>query len=166
MRASAAASPARATARAASRVNRGSVRTETASPPTSANETRACMRSPAILRSAASSAVTRLCRSGARPARDNRQTLRQAAHEATDRVGGRSLPRQRSDDGAAGSGASDPHPPRIDRASCETRPATTSGHCSAPPRDHPGIRDLVAGGAVSHFSLSCFRAPARMFRSE
>jgi hypothetical protein len=66
------ASFATATAKSASRVNRGSVRAETASPPTRANDTWACVRSPWIWRSAASSDVTTIWSSRRQDDQDSR----------------------------------------------------------------------------------------------
>src|SRR6185436_16560875 len=103
MKASASASVAKETTRSASRVNRGSVRTETARPQTSANGTPASVSSVLILRRAASREVNCVWRPRQPAAQQSRRSPRPDAPRATGGVGGRWRPRSRLDIGAAGS---------------------------------------------------------------
>lgn len=115
------ASLASATARSASRVNRGSVRAETARPRTNAKETWASVRSVSIWRSAASSDVTPIWHPHRRGGQGSLQPPLQDGYEASREAVARFPRRPPRDDCAGDSGASDRGRSRTVRASCGTR---------------------------------------------
>ena len=145
----------------ASRVNRGSVRAETARPPTSANETSASVRRAQIWRSVLSSAVTQTLSSHRQAGRGNRQLRRPASRAATTE-GARRCRRQSPADGAAeGSGASNRCPIGTDpawremleqRRSC--RYCTVSERAQQVPRRNETLTGLTNSVAL---------APSRLF---
>ena len=95
----------------ASRVKRGSVRADTARPPTNANREWVSARSRHICRSAASSAVTPIGCSRQPDALDHRRIPHRAGRAATRGEAGRSRLPLPADDGVGDSGASRRRPP-------------------------------------------------------